>query len=191
MFRWNVTHTHTPHPRASCAWCVLCYGTCVVGGTEAGVVIDSIDACGSVLTVIVFTVVSVCLASRALKAQWTGTTEKIHTHIYMYVYICVCVSMHIYIYVCMYVCTQVRMKQNKASLISSVCGLHRSSSSPVCSLIILSDLACSSIGTRVTHTSIQSCLAVLALHCSRTKNRQCLPSCRYLNVHHWTGKMHR
>lgn len=45
--------------------------TCVVGGTKTSVVVDSIDAGRSVLTVIVFAVVNVGLASGALKAQWT------------------------------------------------------------------------------------------------------------------------
>lgn len=55
--------------------------TCVVGGTKTGVVVDSIDAGGSVLTFVVFTVISVNLASRALKAQWacTAVTTYMHT----------------------------------------------------------------------------------------------------------------
>lgn len=48
--------------------------TCVVGGTKTSVVVDSIDAGCSVLTVVVFTVVNVSLASGALKAQWTCAT---------------------------------------------------------------------------------------------------------------------
>lgn len=47
--------------------------TCVVGGTKTSVVVDSIDAGGSVLAVVVFAFVSVGLANRALKAQRTLT----------------------------------------------------------------------------------------------------------------------
>lgn len=60
---------------------VLCALTCVVGGTKTSVVVDTIHAGCSVFTVIVFTVVNVCLASGALKAQWTQATIKTtHTH---------------------------------------------------------------------------------------------------------------
>lgn len=52
---------------------VFCGLTCVVGGTKTSVVVDSIDAGGSVLAVVVFAVVSVALASRALEAQGTLT----------------------------------------------------------------------------------------------------------------------
>lgn len=45
--------------------------TCVVGGTKTSVVVDSVDAGGPVLAVVVFAFVSVGLASRALKAQRT------------------------------------------------------------------------------------------------------------------------
>ena len=55
--------------------------TCVVGGTKTSVVVDSIHAGRSVLTVVVVTVVNVGLASRALKAQWTRATATTHnTH---------------------------------------------------------------------------------------------------------------
>lgn len=47
--------------------------TRVVGGTKTSVVVDSIDAGGSVLAVVVFAVVSVGLASWALEAQGTLT----------------------------------------------------------------------------------------------------------------------
>lgn len=43
--------------------------TCVVGGTKTCVVVDSINAGRSVLTVMVFTVVNIDLASRALEAH--------------------------------------------------------------------------------------------------------------------------
>lgn len=41
--------------------------TCVVGGTDAGVVVDSVNAGGVVLTVIVLTVIWVYLTPLALK----------------------------------------------------------------------------------------------------------------------------
>lgn len=47
--------------------------TSVVGGAKTSVVVDSVDAACSVLTVVVFAVVSVGLTSRALKAQGTLT----------------------------------------------------------------------------------------------------------------------
>lgn len=56
---------------------IMLYGpTCVIGGTKTSVVVDSINAGCSILTVVVFAVVSVDLASGALKAQWTCTTAK-------------------------------------------------------------------------------------------------------------------
>lgn len=52
----------------------MCYElTSVVGGAKTSVVVDSINAGCSVLTVMVFAVVSVSLTSRALKAQGTLT----------------------------------------------------------------------------------------------------------------------
>lgn len=53
--------------------------TCVVGGTKTSVVVDSIDAGRPVLTVVVFAVVNVGLASGALKAQWTCAAVKMNT----------------------------------------------------------------------------------------------------------------
>lgn len=52
--------------------------TCVVGGTDAGVVVDSVNAGGVVLTVIVFTVIWVYLTTLALEA-WRAHAA-IHTH---------------------------------------------------------------------------------------------------------------
>lgn len=52
--------------------------TCVIGGTKTSVVVDSVNAGCSILTVVVFTVISVDLASGALKAQWTCTAAKAH-----------------------------------------------------------------------------------------------------------------
>lgn len=58
--------------------------TCVVGWTQAGVVVDSVHAGGVVLAVVVLAVIGVCLAALALKT-WrahaaTGTqTQRRHT----------------------------------------------------------------------------------------------------------------
>lgn len=55
--------------------------TRVVGGTKTSVVVDSIEAGGAVLTVVVLTFVNVGLAGGALEAQWTRATEKnVHGH---------------------------------------------------------------------------------------------------------------
>lgn len=43
--------------------------TCVVGRTDAGVVVDSVDAGGVVLTVVVFAVVWVYLATATLETR--------------------------------------------------------------------------------------------------------------------------
>lgn len=53
--------------------------TCVVGGTKTSIVVDSIDAGCSVLTVVVFAVVGVGLASGAFKAQRTCATVTTYT----------------------------------------------------------------------------------------------------------------
>lgn len=50
---------------------MFCELTCVVGGAKTSVVVDSVDAGGAVLTVVVFAVVGVGLASGALEAQRT------------------------------------------------------------------------------------------------------------------------
>ena len=58
--------------------------TCVVGGTKTSVVVDSIEAGRSVLTVVVIAVIIVGLANGALKAQRTCATAKnIQTHYVM------------------------------------------------------------------------------------------------------------
>ena len=54
--------------------------TCVVGRTDAGVVVDSIDAGGVVLTVVVFTVVWVYLTTLALESWRTHAATHTHTH---------------------------------------------------------------------------------------------------------------
>lgn len=51
--------------------------TCVVGGTDAGVVVHSVDAGGVVLTVVVLTVVWVYLTTLAFKAWWTHAAEVV------------------------------------------------------------------------------------------------------------------
>lgn len=52
--------------------------TCVVGRTDAGVVVDAVDAGGVVLTVVVLAVVRVHLTTLALEA-WRAHTA-VHTH---------------------------------------------------------------------------------------------------------------
>ena len=54
--------------------------TCVLWWAHACVVIDSIDARGVVLTVVIFAVVDVDLAGVAFKALWTHTPEMAGTH---------------------------------------------------------------------------------------------------------------
>lgn len=52
--------------------------TCVVGRTDAGVVVDAVDAGGVVLTVVVLAVVRVYLTTLALEARRAYTA--VHTH---------------------------------------------------------------------------------------------------------------
>lgn len=54
--------------------------TCVVGWTDAGVVVDSINAGGVVFTVVVFTVIWVYLATLALKTWRTHTATHTQAH---------------------------------------------------------------------------------------------------------------
>lgn len=54
--------------------------TCVVRWTDAGVVVDSIDAGRVVLTVVVFTVIWVYLTTLALESRWTHTATLTNTH---------------------------------------------------------------------------------------------------------------
>ena len=58
----------------------VCVCTCVVGRTDAGVVVDAVDAGGVVLAVVVFAVVRVHLAALALEARRTHTAANTHTH---------------------------------------------------------------------------------------------------------------
>lgn len=59
----------------------MCYElTSVVGGAKTSVVVDSINAGSSILTVMVFAVVSVDLTSRALEAQGTLTAAMEYNH---------------------------------------------------------------------------------------------------------------
>lgn len=106
--------------------------TSVVGGAQTSVVVDSIDAGCSVLTVMVFTVVSVSLTSGALKAQGTLTAVVEYNHPVI-------------------------------SRIERLVGFQSSSSSHVLPLLLLIHSTGSSVGTRVTHAGVQSCLTVLAL----------------------------
>ena len=57
----------------------VCVCTCVVGRTDAGVVVDAVDAGGVVLAVVVFAVVRVHLAALALEARRTHTAAHTHT----------------------------------------------------------------------------------------------------------------
>lgn len=54
--------------------------TCVVWRTDAGVVVDPIDAGGVVLTVVVFAVIWVYLTMLALKTWRTRTATHAKTH---------------------------------------------------------------------------------------------------------------
>lgn len=53
--------------------------TCVVGWTDAGVVVDSVHAGGVVLTVVVLAVIGVCLAALALKPWGAHTAADAQT----------------------------------------------------------------------------------------------------------------
>lgn len=50
--------------------------TCVVGGTKTGVVVDPVDAGGSVLAVVVLAVVHIAFAGGSLKTCGTRATAK-------------------------------------------------------------------------------------------------------------------
>ena len=117
---------------------VLSALTCVIRGTEASVVVASVDAGRSVLTVVVFAVVNVGLAGGALEAQGTRATVKTSTLIKL-------------------------SCQDPYEMITSFHSFQSWSSSPVFSLLILAHVAGSSVGTRVTNTGVQSCVTVLAL----------------------------
>lgn len=56
-----------------------CAGTCVIRRTDAGVVVDPIDAGRVVLAVVVLAVVRVYLAALALETGRTHTTAHTHT----------------------------------------------------------------------------------------------------------------
>lgn len=50
--------------------------TCVIGWAKAGIVIDSIDACGVIFTVIIVTVIRIHFAQLSLEAWWAEAPES-------------------------------------------------------------------------------------------------------------------
>ncbi len=58
---------------------LVCVHTCIVGWADAGVVVDSVDAGGVVLAVVVFAVIRVYLTALALKTRRTHTATKTDT----------------------------------------------------------------------------------------------------------------